>query len=105
MIRREILSAKMPVLILRTSEYVKLQAKGNKAVERIRVANQLVFNREIVLDDLGGSNVIMRFLKIVKGGRRGSGSDVMAEGLDLLLLILKMEEEVTLPGMCVDCRF
>lgn len=57
------------------------------------------------LIDLGGSNVIMRFLKIVKGGRRGSGSDVMAEGLDLLLLILNMEEEVTLPGMCVDCRF
>lgn len=81
------------VLIPRACEYVRLQAKGNNFAERINVANQLTLNREIVLDYLGWPNNITGFLKIEKWGRKEDQSDVMTEGLDLLLLIWKMEEE------------
>lgn len=93
------------VLILRTCEYARLHAKGNKVAERIKIANQLTLNREIVLYYLGNPNNITIFFKMEKKqGRREDQSDMMSEGLDLILLILKMSNKATSQSINVAIR-
>lgn len=55
-----------------------------------QVANQLTFNREIILDYLGGSDVITGSLKAEEGARRESREEASCEKLSWMLLALKM---------------
>lgn len=64
------------VLIPRTCEDVMLSGKGELRLQ----ANQMIFNREIILDYLCWPNVITWFLKGETEGQRQGQSDLLWEG-------------------------